>query len=93
MPETDPPDFDISQALADIAKYVPLNDLTCFPYLTSYFVRGETAASALENHLDVLEGKVDELVALFEEKGPTAQETIPADKDTGDSQTESRTTS
>ncbi|KAJ5748055.1 uncharacterized protein N7511_009751 [Penicillium nucicola] len=40
-------DFDISQALADLAK-------------------GEMTASALENNLSTIEGKVDELLALFE---------------------------
>ncbi|KAJ5142075.1 hypothetical protein N7526_003070 [Penicillium atrosanguineum] len=28
--------------------------------------KGETTASALENHLNALEGKVDELLAFFE---------------------------
>ncbi|KAJ5670228.1 uncharacterized protein N7477_005591 [Penicillium maclennaniae] len=33
--------------------------------------RGETTASALENHLSALEGKVDDLLALFEVQSST----------------------
>ncbi|KAJ5585344.1 uncharacterized protein N7459_005144 [Penicillium hispanicum] len=47
MPQSSADDFDISKALADLAK-------------------GEQTATALENHLNSLEGKVDELLAFFE---------------------------
>lgn len=39
--------------------------------------RGEQTASALENHLNALEGKMDELLAFFEKQDSSQQE--PAD--------------
>ncbi|KAJ5818281.1 hypothetical protein N7474_003872 [Penicillium riverlandense] len=65
MPEDDPSNVDITQALADLA-------------------RGEMTASALENHLNELEGKVEELLAGFEAHG---QSTANAESNAGDHST------
>jgi hypothetical protein len=40
--------------------------------------RGEQTASALENHLNALEGKMDELLAFFEGQDASQQETNDA---------------
>jgi hypothetical protein len=37
--------------------------------------KGETTASALENHLSALEGKVDELLAFFEGQSSDLEQT------------------
>ncbi|KAJ5709866.1 hypothetical protein N7493_009458 [Penicillium malachiteum] len=42
--------------------------------------KGETTATALENHLDDLESKIDKFLAAFEE-GNATQETSPEDQD------------
>lgn len=47
--------------------------------------RGEQTASALENHLNALEGKMDELLAFFEAQDASSQETndaVPQDSKT-----------
>lgn len=45
-------------------------------------------ASALENHLNVLESKVDELLAVFQSCGPPDHEETAKDQETGKGQDE-----
>lgn len=48
-------------------------------------------ASALENHLNALESKVDELLAVFEGDGPPHYERTAQDQVTGRGQDEVKT--
>jgi hypothetical protein len=51
--------------------------------------RGEQTASALENHLNALEGKMDELLAFFEGQDASKQETndpVPSNSKTQEKQ-------
>lgn len=68
------------QTLATLAKYIP-PIVRYDRYLTLY--RGEMTASALENHLNELESKVDELLAVFEEHGQPFQVETAEDQETG----------